>query len=331
MAEVSTLKQLSQILKISVSTVSRALKDHPDISEETKRKVRELAEALEYEPNRQAINLRNNTSNVLGIMVPTLDNFFYDAFTAAVEEEARLTGYSVLIMQSGESREIENANLKLLKNNLIAGVFVSITGETDDISAFLKIQNKNTPVIFFDRVPDYEACNKICLADKKAASMAAEVLIAKKKKNILALFGHPKLTISKKRYESFNETFTTQSPATKIHNEFPLSTAEAKAYTLTALKGKKKPDTIFGMGDLILIGVMQAIHELGLRVPEDVAVMSISNGLIPTLYNPKITYVETSGYKLGKLAFRRMMECLAGSTFMQELTVESVLVEGGSL
>jgi LacI family transcriptional regulator len=85
------------------------------------------------------------------------------------------------------------------------------------------------------------------------------------------------------------------------------------------------------MGDLILIGVMQAIHELGLRVPEDVGVMSISNGLIPTLYNPKITFVETSGYKLGKLAFRRMMECLAGSTFMQELTVESVLVEGGSL
>lgn len=331
MAEVSTLKQLSQILKISVSTVSRALKDHPDISEETKRRVRELAETLEYEPNRQAINLRNNTSNVLGIMVPTLDNFFYDAFTSAVEEEARLTGYSVLIMQSGESRDIENANLKLLKNNQIAGVFVSITGETDDIGSFLKIQSKNTPVIFFDRVPDYDACNKICLADKKAASMVADVLIAKKKKNILALFGHPKLTISKKRFESFNETFTTKAPKTIIQNQFPLNIAEAKAYTMAALKSKKKPDTIFGMGDLILIGVMQAIHELGLRVPEDVGVISISNGLIPTLYNPKITYVETSGYKLGKLAFRRMMECLAGSTFMQELTVESILVEGGSL
>ena len=153
----------------------------------------------------------------------------------------------------------------------------------------------------------------------------------KKKKNILALFGHPKLTISKKRFESFNETFTTKAPKTIIQNQFPLNIAEAKAYTIAALKSKKKPDAIFGMGDLILIGVMQAIHELGLRVPEDVGVISISNGLIPTLYNPKITYVETSGYKLGKLAFRRMMECLAGSTFVQELTVESILVEGGSL
>ncbi len=331
MAEVSTLKQLSQILKISVSTVSRALKDHPDISEETKRKVRELAETLEYEPNRQAINLRNSTSNVLGIMVPTLDNFFYDAFTAAVEEEARKTGYSVLIMQSGESRDIETANLKLLKNNRIAGVFVSITGETDDISSFLKIQQHNTPVIFFDRVPDYEACNKICLADKVAATMVADTLIAKQKKHVLALFGHPKLTISAKRFEAFNEAFKTKAPGTVIDNQFPLTIAEAKQITLAALENKKKPDTIFGMGDLILIGVMQAVHEKKLRVPEDIAVISISNGLIPTLYDPKITFVETSGYKLGKLAFKRMMECLAGSTFLQELTVPSILVEGGSL
>jgi LacI family transcriptional regulator len=331
MAEVSTLKQLSQILKISVSTVSRALKNHPDISEDTKRRVRELAETLEYEPNRQAINLRNNTSNVLGVMVPSLDNFFYDAFTAAVEEEARLIGYSVLIMQSGESRDIETANLKLLKNNRIAGVFVSITGETDDISSFLKLQEKKIPVIFFDRVPDFDLCNKICLADKAAATMAAETLIKKNKKKVLALFGHPKLTISQKRFEAFNDTYKNLAPATIIDNQFPLSIAEAKAITLTALQHTKIPDAIFCMGDLILIGVMQALHQKGLRVPEDMGVISISNGLIPTFYNPKITFVETSGYKLGKLAFKRMSECIAGSTFMQELTVDSILVEGGSL
>jgi len=331
MQQDSTLKQLSEILKISVSTVSRALKDHPDISEETKRRVRELAEALEYEPNRNAIDLRNKTSNVLGIMVPLLDNFFYDSFTAAVEEEARRTGYSVLMMQSGENKDIEAANLKLLKNNRIAGVFVAITGETEDINPFLRLHEKKVPVIFFDRVPDYDACNKICLADRAAAAMAAEALIEKKPKRVLALFGHPRLTISQKRFESFNETFKTKAPATKVANAFPLTIEEAKQVTLDALNSKQKPNAIFGMGDLILIGIMQAIHEKGLRVPEDVAIISISNGLIPTLYNPKITYVETSGYKLGKLAFRRMMECLAGSTFMQELTVESKLIKGGSL
>jgi LacI family transcriptional regulator len=331
MQESSTLKQLSEILKISVSTVSRALKNHPDISAETKKRVKELATAMEYQPNSHAIFLRNKRSNVLGIMVPLLDNFFYDSFTAAVEEEARKKGYSVLIIQSSESKEVEAANLRLLKNNQIAGVFAAITGETDDISAFLKLHDQKVPVIFFDRVPDYETCNKICLADKKAAAMAAEALLAKKRKHVLALFGHPKLTISQKRFESFNEVVKKNSPATKITNCFPLTIEEARAETLKAFKGNQKPDAIFGMGDLILIGAMQAVHELNLRVPEEVAVISISNGLIPTLYNPKITFVETSGFKLGKLAFKRMIDCLNGSTFIQELTVESILVEGGSL
>ncbi|MEP6711105.1 MAG: LacI family DNA-binding transcriptional regulator [Ferruginibacter sp.] len=331
MQKASTLKQLSKILDISVSTVSRALKNHPDISEQTKKKVRELAETLEYEPNRHAVFLRNNTSNVLGIVVPLINNFFYESFTGAVEEEARAAGYTVLIVQSGESKETELANLKLLKNNSIAGVFVSITTETEDITPFLKLQDKNIPVIFFDRVPVFEACNKICLADRRAATIAADALIVKQKKSVLALFGHPKLTISIKRFETFNEVFKTRSPTAKVNNQFPLNIADAKEMTMLALESKAPPDALFCMGDMILIGAMQAVHEKRLRIPQDISVISISNGLIPTLYDPKITFVETSGYKLGKLAFKRMIECLGGSTFMQELTVESILVEGGSL
>ena len=100
---------------------------------------------------------------------------------------------------------------------------------------------------------------------------------------------------------------------------------------LLALKEDKKPDTIFCMGDMILIGVMYAVHELGLSVPEDISIIGISNGFIPTLYNPKITYVETSGYKLGKLAFVQMLAALKQEEIKAEVILESVLVEGGSL
>ncbi|MEP7145291.1 MAG: LacI family DNA-binding transcriptional regulator [Ferruginibacter sp.] len=331
MQQNSTLKKLAEVLHLSISTVSRALKDHPDISTDTKKRVKELAEALEYEPNSFAIHLRSNTSNVLGILVPSVDNFFYDSFIAAVEQEARLQQYSVLIMQSGESMEVETANLKLLKNNRIAGIFVSITTETNNIEPFLKLQELNIPILFFDRVPDYEACNKICMADKAAANIAAEALIAKQKKHVLALFGHLNLTISKKRLNSFRETFELKSPGTKLSIGVPLNVEESKNITLRALEDNDPPDAVFCMGDLILIGAMQAIHEKELKVPEDIAVISISNGFIPNIYNPKITYVETSGYKLGKLAFKRMMSCLSGNTFLQEITLESVLVEGGSL
>jgi LacI family transcriptional regulator len=327
----STLKKLSEMLGISISTVSRALKDHPDISEKTKNRVKELARQIEYEPNAYAIQLRTNQSRVLGILIPSVTNYFYDSFISAVEEEARMNDYSLLIMQSAENALTEESNINLLRRNRIAGLFASLTIETTDIKPFLKLNDANIPVIFIDRVPDFEACNKICLADKDAARMAAEVLIEKKKKNILGLFGHLNLTISKKRLESFEETFKQKAPDTKLDIAIQLDTEEAKSETLKRLNAKKRPDAIFCMGDLTLIGAMQAIYEKGLRVPEDVGIISISNGFFPALYSPKITYVETSGYKLGKLAFSRMMACLAGSTFVRELTVESVLVEGGSI
>lgn len=331
MQAVSTLKQLSEILKISVSTVSRALNNHPDISEETKKRVRELANSLEYEPNAHAIQLRSNSSHVLGIMVPLLDDFFYESFAASVEEEARKKGYAVIIMQSGDNKETEASNLRLLKSNRIAGVFASNTRETEDISFFLKLQDNKVPVVFFDRVPAFEACNKICFADKAAAEIAAAEIIAKKPARVLALFGHPKLSTSTKRFEAFVEIFKQKAPAVKITSDFIVTIEEAKAFTAKMLAGKQKPDVIFCMSDLILMGAMQAVHESGLKVPEDIGVISISNGLIPTLYYPKVTFVETSGHKLGKLAYKRMMDCLNGSTFMQELTVDSVLVKGGSL
>ncbi len=310
MIQQSTLKKLSEVLGLSISTVSRALKDHPDISEKTKLRVKELATAMEYEPNSYAVQLRTKHNNVLGILVPTINNFFYDSFIAAVEEDARLHGYSVLIMQSRDDMSIEKNNLNLFRKNMVAGLFASISIATEDITPFFKLNELKAPVIFFDRVPVNETCNKVCLADAETARMAAEAIIKKNKKHVLALFGHPHLSITQKRLESFKETFVELSPQTKIDISFPEQSATAKAETLAALNRPGRPDVIFCMGDLILIGVMYAIHEKKLRIPDDISVISISNGLLPTLYDPKITHVETSGYKLGKRAFMQMLSCL---------------------
>ncbi len=327
----STLKKLSEVLGISISTVSRALKDHPDISKHTKTKVKELAAALEYEPNNYAVQLRTRQSNVLGLMVPSIDNFFYDSFIAAVEEDARLHGYSVMIMQSRDKVQVETSNLHLFRKNMVMGLFASVSIETEDMAPFRKLEEMKIPVVFFDRVPEVEGYHKVCLADEVAARIAAEALIEKKKKRVLALFGHPHLSISKMRCASFRETFEQQSPKTKLTILYPEGIAESKRVVLEALKDKQRPDAIFCMGDLILIGVMYAIHKLKLKVPDDIAIISISNGLMPTMYDPKITYVETSGYKLGKLAFAQMLSCLRNDSTPELVFLESMLVEGGSL
>lgn len=327
----STLKKLSEVLGISISTVSRALKDHPDISENTKNKVKELAAALEYEPNNYAVQLRTRQSNVLGILIPSIDNFFYDSFIAAVEADARANGYSVMIMQSRDKLQVETSNLHLFRKNMVMGLFASVSIETEDMAPYRKLEEMNIPVVFFDRVAEEEGFHKVCLADARAATMAAEAIAAKGKKKVLALFGHPHLSITKIRCSSFKETMERLAPKTKLIIDYPETIAASEKAALAALSEKQRPDVIFCMGDMILIGAMYAVHKLKLRVPDDIGIIGISNGLFPTMYDPKITYVETSGFKLGQLAFAQMLARLKNEPAPGHVTLESVLVEGGSL
>lgn len=327
----STLKKLSEVLGISISTVSRALKNHPDISESTKTRVRELATALEYEPNHNAVQLRTRQSHVLGILVPSIDNFFYDSFIASVEKLAREQGYSVLIMQSRDELEIENANLHLFRKNMVSGVFASVSIETEDMTAFQKLRDMKIPVIFFDRVPELPGYHKVCLSDAKAARLAAETILLKKKKKVLGLFGHPHLSITRMRAASFRETLEKKAPVPRLTIDYPEGIEKSREVCLAALKSKDRPDVVFCMGDMILVGVMQAIHELQLKVPEEISVISISNGLFPTMYDPKITYVETNGGKLGNLAFSQMIAAIRQEPVREVSFLEAELIEGGSI
>jgi LacI family transcriptional regulator len=329
--EKSTLKKLSGILNLSISTVSRALKDHPDISTATRQRVKELAEAMEYEPNSYAVQLRTRRSNVLGILVPTIENFFYDSFISSVEESARKHGYSVFIMQSRDDLNTELDDLHIFRKNMVMGLFASISIATEDMHPFRKLEAMDVPVVFIDRVPEEKGFVNVCLSDNAAATMAAEAIIEKNKKNVLALFGHPHLSITKKRREAFEATFKDNAPKTKLKVLHTESIAPSKQAVIEAMSSSKPPDVIFCMGDLILIGVMQAIHELKLKVPKDVAVIGISNGFIPKMYDPVITYVETSGSKLGQVAFEQMLARLNGENVPENVFVESMLVKGNSL
>jgi LacI family transcriptional regulator len=326
----NTLKKLSELLGISISTVSRALKDHPDISAKTKTRVKELSATLDYEPNNFAVQLRTQQSNVLGIIVPTIRNYFYDYFISAVEEEAVRHGYSIMIMQSLDKLSLEISNINVLRRNKIMGLFISISIETEDMTPFKRLQESGVPVVFFDRVAEVSGFNKVCLADEEAARIAARSIIEKGKKNVLALFGHPHLSITKLRYASFKSYFDLHAKDSNVEYHFPEKVETSRELCLELFKNKI-PDAVFCMGDMILIGVMHAVHELNLKVPEDTSIIGISNGLIPTLYNPRITYVETSGFKLGQLAFKQMYKSLKGIDEIEEVILDSILVEGGSL
>jgi LacI family transcriptional regulator len=328
--EVITLKKISEVLGLSISTVSRALKDHPDISANTKKRVHELAETLEYEPNINAINLRSKKNRVLSLIVPSISGFFYDSFISAVEEESRRNNYTLMILQSSNDAEIEKSNLQVCRQNRISGLFVCLSTQTNSMTPFDKFKEADIPLVFFDKVPEGAGYNKICIADEQAAKLAAELLLRKNKKNILSIFGNENLSITKTRYKAYQKIISLQKEVVS-QNEYCNSTEEAKKITKQYFSKKQKPDAVFCMSDEILIGVMKTLNELKISIPEQVAVITLSDGYLPKLYTPEITYIETSGYKLGKLAFTKMMHCINGETDAEEMFTTSPLVKGGSL
>lgn len=327
-----TLKKIAAQLNVSISTVSRALKDHPDISIETKRKINELAALIEYDPNPYAVNLRTHNNKEFAIVVPSLSNFFYHSFISSIEEDARKHGYSIFIYRSSNDVQIELEILKNCRLKRVSGVFISITTETKDIAPFLKLDEYGIPVIFFDKVPAYELCNKICIANEQAASLAALAILKKGSNDVLGIFGDPNMPITQVRYQTFNRVLVEGNPVIRLQNVNANSADEAEQLILTMLADYDGTYlTIFCMSDEILTGVMKAVQRKGLKFPKDIGIICISDGMIPKLFYPEITYAETSGFKLGKLALSRMMRCIAGSSFAQTIIDESCLVEGGSL
>lgn len=332
MRENPTLKKIAEKLNLSISTISRALKDHPDISAETKKKVKELAELIEYDPNPYAVNLRTHGSKEFAVIVPSLSNFFYHSFISAIEEEAREYGYSVIIYRSANDPQIELGILKSCRQKRVSGIFIAITSETKNIDPFLKMDVHGIPVIFFDKVPDYESCNKICVGDAHAATLAATEIIRKKVPHVLGVFGDRNMSITKARLRKFTEVLAEGDALMQLRTRHAVSSDEAENIVLSLLPDYEgKEFAVFCMSDEILAGAMKAIQRKGLHVPGDLRMIAISDGMIPKLFFPEITYAETSGFKLGKVAFNRMMKCIAGSSFAQTIVDESVLIAGGSM
>jgi LacI family transcriptional regulator len=147
----------------------------------------------------------------------------------------------------------------------------------------------------------------------------------------MAIFGKAQLSITQKRLKAFMNTFVKYGSDADVSVYHAESTGMAFNRVMDCLNNPENTDAVFCMSDEILIGVMRAVQTLGLRPPGDIGVLAISEGFIPTFYYPQVTYIETSGFKLAKMAFSRMLACLAGSIYVQELKIEPLIVEGGSL
>jgi LacI family transcriptional regulator len=305
-----TIKDIARELGISPSTVSRALKDHPDISADTKKAVNELAEKLNYQPNIVALNLRQSKTNTLGVIIPEIVHFFFSTVISGIEDVAYSAGYNVILAQSNESLQREKTDIKALFNSRVDGMLMSISRETMNFDHIEAIISKGMPIVFFDRVYDNPQLSKVLVDDFEGAKEATLHLIEQGCKRIAHLEGPPNLTISTQRLEGYLQ-------ALKEHNigvvkelivPCPMGAIdEGKMATEKLLAMKNPPDAIFASNDPAAMGAMQAIKQKGLKIPNDVAVVGFSNWLFSAMMDPPLTSVDQPGFEMGQEAARLLI------------------------
>jgi LacI family transcriptional regulator len=305
-----TIKDIARELGISPSTVSRALKDHPDISPDTKKAVNELAEKLNYQPNIVALSLRQSKTNTIGVIIPEIVHFFFSTVISGIEDVAYSAGYNVILAQSNESQTREISDIKALFNSRVDGMLMSVSRETTNFDHIESMLAKGVPIVFFDRVYDTGQASKIIVDDFTGAKEATLHLIDQGCKRIAHIEGPPNLEISKQRLEGYKE-------ALKEHNMpfnkelvaiCPSGTIEeGKKATEKLLSLKNPPDAIFATNDPAAMGAMQAIKAKGLKMPNDVALVGFSNWFFSSLMDPPLSSVDQPGFEMGQEAAKLLI------------------------
>ncbi|MFN5169432.1 MAG: LacI family DNA-binding transcriptional regulator [Cyclobacteriaceae bacterium] len=305
-----TIKDIARELGISPSTVSRALKDHPDISSETKKAVNALADKLNYQPNIVALSLRQKKTNTIGVIIPELVHFFFSTVISGIEDVAYEAGYSVIITQSNESFDREVTDLKALFNSRVDGMLLSISRETTNYDHIESIISKGVPIVFYDRMYNNPNTSKVIVDDYIGAKEAVNHLIDQGCKRIAHLQAAPNLLISEDRLRGYKDALREANLPYQDNYilQCPSGTLdEAEKATRKLLALSPAPDAIFANNDMLAMGAMKAIKEKGLKIPGDVALMGFSNWFFSQLMDPPLSSVDQPGYEMGQEAARLLI------------------------
>ncbi|GAB3178229.1 LacI family DNA-binding transcriptional regulator [Telluribacter humicola] len=307
-----TIKEIARELNVSKSTVSRALRDSSEISEETKQRVLELARQLNYSPNPIALSLLKNRTHTIGIIVPDIANAFFSSAIAGVEDVAYSRGYHVMIYQSHESYERELIDARHIATRRADGLVVSLASSSERYDHFRELQEQDIPVVFFDRVTDAITTHKVLVDDYKGAFEATEHLIQRGCQRIAHIAGPPKLSISRNRFNGYKDAMDKYGIAMRdewvVSSEYNQAGGTERAYQLMALR--ERPDAIFAASDRIALGVHWALRQLGYRMPADVALIGFSDLAISSLLDPPLSSVAQPSFEIGQQAAELLLELI---------------------
>ncbi len=299
-----TLKKIAKEFGVSISTVSKALKDSHEISEEVKERIQAFAKFYHYKPNSLALNLRNQKTKTIGIIIPQIVHHFFTKVISGIELVANKNGYNVMICMSMDSYEKEVLNLDMLANGVVDGIIVSVAKETEekkDFAHFKGLINNGIPLVMFDRVIDEIKCNKVLTNDVDGGYLATRHLINIGCKRIAILTTPDFVTVGNLRFEGYKNALNNSSITfnenlvVEIDEEKDIANQIKKLFLL-----KNPPDGIFAVNEIYAAIAMKIANKNNLKIPDDISILGFTDGLISQFTTPSLTTVAQHGYHVGQ-------------------------------
>lgn len=324
----TTLKEIAKILGISITTVSKALKNYPDVSEKTRKSVLELVEKLNYRPNSFAVNLRTKESKTIGLIIPEVVHHFFSSVIKGILAEAEKHGYLVIILQSNESLELEKKQIALLINKRVDGILMSLSNESNNDDHIKEIIRKKIPFVQFDKISKLIPSSKVIINDQKAAMEAVQHLIDKGCRKIAHVRGpeNPQNAIDrflgyKKALEKNGILYDSKLVYTCRNVTFE----EGITFAKQILEEHSDVDGIFAITDLVAVGILAYFNDKGIPIPNQIAVIGFSNWFMSQVISPKLSTVDQPSCEMGTLAFRLLLEemlCKKENKVFEPKTIE---------
>lgn len=306
-----TIYDLAAELKVSPSTVSRALNGHPGIGKERVKAIIKLAKKRNYVPNDMAAGLRQSRSNNIGVITTWIDRNFHSSLIRSVEEEVSSKGMNVIILQSHDRYKDEVENAKALLNSRVSGLIVSLAMETRDYGHFKPFFEKNIPVIFADRVPREIHAHKVLVDNFKAAYRATSHLIEQGYKHIAHLSGQQHRDNYLDRQEGYVQALKDHGLKVDKRLIYECETKSAEEGVLAVqqlLSLRQPPDALFSTNDTMAISILQYFKKIGIHVPRDFGIVGFNNDPITSIIDPPITTTYNPAYEIGKHAAKLLLE-----------------------
>jgi DNA-binding LacI/PurR family transcriptional regulator len=328
-----TIKDIARDLNTSVSTVSRALKDNPNISIEMRKRIQSYAKLHNYQLNTAAANLRTKQSKLIGVILPQFVHFYFSSVLSGIENIARQRGYSIIVCGSDDKYQFEVDAVQSFMENRVCGVIASLAKETNEYDHYQKLVDNHIPIVFFDRICTDIQTERVVVDDYAGAFAAVEYLIKTGCKRIFLYNSPLNLEISKNRRNGYLDAMHKYHiPVDDSMTRICDSREQAIAITPEILSREDRPDAFFAVNDETASGILTVCKSMKIKVPEEVSICGFTNGSVAISTDPRLTTVEQNGIEVGECAVKILLDKLesAPDSPRKNRIVRTRLVIGGT-